>query len=263
MAARPSDWRQLAAAEAALRDGAPGARSSDAIRTFLKLVRTPLAPLPLPPCLRACLRAWMRCLYACVLCGGMRVCVAWLCALRARVFIASDATAVVLRVRVLCVGVQAREHACRRSPLVAELGAELLRRGGLSQDERTLSAHTQTHASRKPYALAAAAPRTFSPPPPASPPARTRIHAGWTVHEQVVVAACDSGEAGAAEAALTPLEARFPGSLRVGAHPPFHTPPSPPLPHACASVRMNACHACACVPACLVSHALPRAFTHF
>jgi hypothetical protein len=41
-ATRPSDWRELAAAEAALLDGAPGARSASAMRRFLQLVRAPL-----------------------------------------------------------------------------------------------------------------------------------------------------------------------------------------------------------------------------
>jgi hypothetical protein len=35
--------------------------------------------------------------------------------------------------------------------------------------------------------------------------------------EQVVVALCDTGDAAGAAAALAPLDARFPGSLRVGA----------------------------------------------
>jgi hypothetical protein len=52
MAGRPSDWRQFAAAEAALRDGGPGARSSGAIRTFLKLVRA-LSRAPAPSCTHA------------------------------------------------------------------------------------------------------------------------------------------------------------------------------------------------------------------
>lgn len=39
MAGRPSDWRQLAAAEEALTDGGPGARTPDAMRCFLQLVR--------------------------------------------------------------------------------------------------------------------------------------------------------------------------------------------------------------------------------
>lgn len=39
MAGRPSDWRQLAAAEEALTDGGPGARTPDAMRRFLQLVR--------------------------------------------------------------------------------------------------------------------------------------------------------------------------------------------------------------------------------
>ena len=39
MAARPTDWRQLAAAEEALLDGGPGARTPDAMRRFLQLVR--------------------------------------------------------------------------------------------------------------------------------------------------------------------------------------------------------------------------------
>ena len=38
-AARPSDWRELAAAEQALLDGGPGARTADAMRRFLHLVR--------------------------------------------------------------------------------------------------------------------------------------------------------------------------------------------------------------------------------
>ena len=38
-ASRPSDWRQLAVAEEALLDGGPGARTPDAMRRFLQLVR--------------------------------------------------------------------------------------------------------------------------------------------------------------------------------------------------------------------------------
>ena len=44
MAGRPSDWRQLAAAEEALTDGGPGARTPDAVRRFLQLVRAPMRP---------------------------------------------------------------------------------------------------------------------------------------------------------------------------------------------------------------------------
>jgi hypothetical protein len=46
MAGRPSDWRQLAAAEAALTDGGPGARTPDAMRRFLQLVRADVAHAP-------------------------------------------------------------------------------------------------------------------------------------------------------------------------------------------------------------------------
>ncbi len=35
----PSDWRELAAAEAALTDGGPGARTHSTMRSFLQLVR--------------------------------------------------------------------------------------------------------------------------------------------------------------------------------------------------------------------------------
>ena len=38
-AVRPSDWRELVAAEEALLDGGPGARTADAMRRFLHLVR--------------------------------------------------------------------------------------------------------------------------------------------------------------------------------------------------------------------------------
>jgi hypothetical protein len=48
MAGRPSDWRQLAAAEEALTDGGPGARTPDAMRRFLQLVR---ADAPMRPAL--------------------------------------------------------------------------------------------------------------------------------------------------------------------------------------------------------------------
>jgi hypothetical protein len=58
MAARPSDWRELAQAEAALLDGGPGARSAAASRRFLQLVRparrSPLArSRPAARCARA------------------------------------------------------------------------------------------------------------------------------------------------------------------------------------------------------------------
>lgn len=81
----------------------------------------------------------------------------------------------------------------------------------------------------------------------------------WQVHEQVIVACCDTGDTEAAAPLVTALEARFPESVRVGEaappsssrtgslprrhqnlHPPSHfTPPSarPSLPPAHASLH--------------------------
>ena len=98
---------------------------------------------------------------------------------------------------------QAREHACRRSPLVASVGAELLRTARLPQDERARPAGRTALLGRNPTRRAVALIRA--------------AHAGWTVHEQVVVAACDAGLHDLAATSLAALEERFPGSQRVGA----------------------------------------------
>ena len=182
-AARQSDWRELAAAEEALLDGGPGARTSDAMRRFLHLVR-------------------------------------W----RSRA-----------KQRALLCMIMQRKCACLRRCAACLRRAVLTRQRLVSHLAPRRHASTPAAARRwwRPWARSCCAPRGCRKTSVRSRPAAPLLFgatlrlwrralirpapAGWTVHEQVVVAACDAGLHDLAATSLAALEERFPGSQRVGA----------------------------------------------